>query len=510
MKLYFTSLKQNSLAATVTTAAFPQPYNAEEEAVIKLLEENRQHDGMFTAKLSAELLNFLQFTASMLCAFPVGLYMRKRIRKNKRLNYILQFKELLQVRNNIEKGSFAYDTLLFKQPALQLFKNKSHLANLVCLAILFGDEFIDGIAAAYGKQNIQEILNNKNVDYYLRHKKTTAGHELYYEFDIRTVLPQNVLDSTNAKYGITYKAFYDHLQFLLKEMNRYLNKTGDGKATEAAQLICRACNKCFDTYKADINEFDANYTLADLLQYQKTKDDDIIQVLLTLRAVLLDKKQLQYQKQFSSWSSMVRSMQLYDDMQDVAGDCNFQMNVLCYFAKNYFIAEWHWLQQNKYKMQKYKGLKLHSNISLHMPASCMMAMQYARNIAHTKLSWVQRKIQNYLWRKNWLGFNNPLLNEKGFCLSAVMNKKDNSIPLKLHYIQKQVMQVDHHFINEDMKWAYMIDVALMDDELKTFLLQKLTRKERYFLTSCYLEFPIEQKAVLVKKMVSSYTINALS
>jgi hypothetical protein len=510
MKFYFTSLKQNTLSTTVTAATYRQAYIPEQETVTKLLEENRQYDGLFTAKLSTELFNFLRFTASMLCAFPVGLYMRKRIRKNERLNYILQFKELLQVRNTIEKGSFAYDTLLFKQSPLQLFKNKSHLANLVCLAILFGDEFIDGIAAAHGKQNIQEILNNKTVDYYLRHRRTTAGHELYYEFDICNVLPQKVLESTNAKYGITYKAFYDHLQFLLMEMNRYLNKTAGEKATEAAQLICKACNKCFDTYKADINEFNDNYTLTDLLQYQKTKDDDIIQVLLTLRAVLLDKKQLQYQKQFSSWSSMVRSMQLYDDMQDVAGDCNFQMNVLCYFAKNYFIEEWHWLQQNKYKLQRCKGLELHSSISLHMPASCMITMQYARNIAHTKLSWVQRKIQNYLWRKNWLGFNNPLLNEKGFCLSAVMNKKDNSIPLKLHYIQKQVMKADHPLISEHMQWAYIIDVALMDDELKTFLLKKLTRKERYFLTSCYLEFPIEQKAALVKKALYSSTINFLS
>ena len=110
------------MATTVLAAAFPQPYDAEEETVTKMLEENRQHDASFTAKLSAELFNFLQFTTSMLCAFPVGLYMRKRIRRNERLNYILQFKELLQVRNTIEKGSFAYDTLLFKQSPFQLFK----------------------------------------------------------------------------------------------------------------------------------------------------------------------------------------------------------------------------------------------------------------------------------------------------------------------------------------------------------------------------------------------------
>jgi hypothetical protein len=509
MKLYFTSLNKNTSTAAPVTVAYRNLYNAEAQLVQDMLQENLQYDQQFSSKLSGEVFNFLQFTASMLCAFPVGLYMRKRIRKNKRLNYILQFKELLQVRNNIEKGSFAYDTLLFKQSPLQLLKNKSHLANLVCLAILFGDEFIDGIAAEHGKENIQRILCNESLDYYLRCKKENGRHELYYEFDICEVLPLKVLEGINTKYGITYKAFYNHLQFLLQEMNSYLNKLDDEKAIAASALICKACNKCFDTYKADINEFDENYTLADLLQYQKTKDDDIIQVLLTLRAVLLNKKQLQYQKQFSSWSSMVRSMQLYDDMQDVAGDCDFQMNVLCFFAKNYFTEEWFWLQEHKERLQKCKGMELHSTISLHMPASCMMAMQYARNIAHTKLSWVQRKIQNYLWRKNWLGFNNPLLNEKDFCLSAVMNKKDNSIPLKLYFIQKQVMAVANTFITSDMQWAYIIDVALMDNELKTFLLKKLTRKERYFLTSCYLEFPVAQKAAIAKKILTVSTVNSI-
>ena len=503
MKLQFTSLIQDVLATNTGRVEYRTPYDTDEQLVLQLLRENQQYDNRFTAAFSAELFNFLQFTASMLLAFPAGLYMRKRIRKNKRLNYILQFKELLSVRNNIEKGSFAYDTILFKRSGLQLLQNKSHLANLVCLAILFGDEFIDGIAAEHGKQDIQRILNDATLNYYLRHKKINGRHELYYEFDICHVLPQKVLSSTNAKYGITYKAFYDHLQFLLQEMNHYLNKLDDETALEAAQLICKACNKCFDTYKTDINEFDQNYSLTDLLQYQKTKDDDIIQVLLTLRAVLLNKKQLLYQKQFSSWSSMVRSMQLYDDMQDVAGDCNFQMNILCFFAKNYFTTEWQWLQQHKEQLQKYKGLQLHSTISLHMPASCIITMQYARNIAHTKLCWVQRKIQNYLWRKNWLGFNNPLLNEKGFCLSAIMNKKDDSIPVKLLYIQKQVLQIDHPFISDDMKWTHIIDVALMDEALKTFLFKKLSRREKYFLTSCFLEFPVERKATIARKLFTA-------
>lgn len=500
-------LVKSTSSTTLHVADVLDDYTEEEALVIRLLRENLEFDQLFSYNRASEWYHFLQFTSSMISAFPIALLMRMRIRKNKRLNYILQFNELLQVRNNIEKGSFAYDTILFEQSSFQLIKNKSHLANLVCLAILFGDEFIDGIATIHGKKNIQTILNNKQVDYYLHFKKTSKGYELYYAFDICEVLPKEVLESINPKYNITYRAFYGHLQFLLSEMNLHLYKLNEEVGEEAAQLICKACNKCFDTYKADINEFNENYSLQDLLQYQKTKDDDIIQVLLTLRAVLLGKKQLQYQKNFSSWSSMVRSMQLYDDMQDVATDCNFQMNILCFFSKNYFPEEWVWLQQNRVKLEQYKGLHLHAQVSLFMPASCMLVMQFARNIANTKLSWVQRKIQNYLWCKNWLGFNNQLLNPSGFCLSSVLDKNDFSIPLKFHFIQQRVFDTSNNLLTDDMKWSHMLDISLMDEELKLFIFDKISRKEKYKLISFFVELPISEKATLLKRVLEVSNIN---
>jgi hypothetical protein len=482
--------------------SYPAPGQMDEDALTlqQMVLENAEKDKSFPYHMAGEIARFLHFVSTMIWAFPLALMMRRKLRRNKKLNYILQFKALHQVRNNIEKGSFAYDTLLFRQSPLQLLQNKSHLANLVCLAILFGDEFIDGIAACHGKDNIRQILTDPGFHYYLRYKCKGDRLELYYEFDICKVLPLSVLGSVNHKYGINYTEFYDHLLFLLAELNRHVNKLPAGNKEEAALLICKACNKCFDTYKDDITEFREDYSFDELVQYQKTKDDDIIQVLLTLRAALLNKKKLHYQKQFASWGSMIRSMQLYDDMQDAAQDMDFQMNSLCYFAKNHFSHEWHWLVDNKCEVQKQEGLNLHAYICLHMPASVMMTMQYARNLSHTRLNWVQRKIQNYLWRKNWLGFNNHLLKEKAFCLSDIMQKEDTSIPLKWHFIQQHIMPVEHPLISGDMKWALGMDMALMDDELRNHLSKKITRKEKYFLTSCLVEFPVEKKAALARKV----------
>lgn len=477
----------------------------EDDVLYFIIEQNKKNENHLLFSFRNELKNFIGFSKTMIWAFPIALFMRWKIRKNKQLKQILQFKELLTVRNNIEKGSFAYDSLLFNENIFSLLKNKSHLANLVCLSLLFGDEFIDGIATTYGKKNVQYILNNEKFNFNLQYKNRDNNTvELFYEFDICELLPLHILNAVNTKYEISYKEFYQHLLFLLKEINRNINKLKYSLRDEAAQLICKACNKCFNTYKEDITSFNANYSFADLQHYQKTKDDDIIQVLLTLRALLLGKKQLNYQAQFTSWSSMVRSMQLYDDIQDIAHDYNFQINTVAFFAKNYFVNEWEWLLQNSELLKQQKGISLHAMVSLYMPASVILTMQYARNISH-KLSWVQHKIENYLWCKNWLGIKNKLLKEKSFCLSSIMSIKNPTIAFKLHLIKKHVNDIIHPLITTEMKFAHAIDIVLFDDELSNLLHKENKFKETYFLKSCFVKFPLEQKAKYFIQLLNSYS-----
>lgn len=471
----------------------------DEDSIWDILQQNKQFDAAFKTDTRKEIRSFLNFTNLMALAFPAGLITRSVLRKNKRLNKILRFRELTQVRNNIEKGSFAYDTILFNLSPLQVLKNKSHLANLVCLAILFGDEFIDGLAQEYGKANIKRILANQLQRYYLRHKEVNVSVELFYEFDIREIIPDAVLQTVNSKYGINYSEFYGHLQFLLEEMNRQLKKLPADISSEAAGLICTVCNRCFDTYCADINNFNVAYSLNDLLEYYNTKDNRIIKSLLSLRAVLLSKNTLQYQKQFGSWASMVRGMQLYDDMQDADQDCDFQMNFLCYFAFNHFLSEWEWLQENKEKLQQQHGISKYTNISINMPGSVMMCMQYSRYLSNKHLSWVQQKIHNYLWRKNWLGFNNPLLKDDEPPVNTILGSGNAAITAtKIALLKQAVFKVSHPFISSEMKWAHLIDIALMDEQLKQDLFNNCSRKEKYCLTSCYIEFPVDAKALVAK------------
>jgi hypothetical protein len=428
--------------------------------------------------------------------------MRKMVRGNKRLNYILQFKELQQVRSNIEKGSFAYDTLLFGLKPWQVLQNKSHLANLVCLAILFGDEFIDGIAQCYGKEAVREILANPKIDFSLRYRLTQNGAELYYEFDIRELLPNWVLDTVNEKYGISYRDFYAHLLFLLSEMNLQFSKLYEHQKAPAASLICKVCNLCFDTYKTDLAQFTDNYSIEQLLQYQQRKDDQIIQVLLELRCILLNKHLKTNQPKFANWSLMVRSMQVYDDLQDLALDHGYQMNFVCYFAHQFFKKEWNWLQDNQEKLAGLKGMEQAMMVSVNMPASTILCMQYAKQLVQGNLSWVQQKITGYLWKKNWFGWDNdlPLTERAAFGAVANMYGK-NKLTLidKVQLLQEKILSVKDPLISEDLRFAHLADTAFLDHELGQHFLSSLSKKDRYFIQQQFFSFPIQQKAALVKR-----------
>jgi hypothetical protein len=468
------------------------------EWLMTILAENKQFDNQYQDSWSAELKHFTKFIGSMLLAFPSGLFMRKLIRRNKQLSFILQFPALLSVRNNIEKGSFAYDTLLFKQSAFQVLQNKSHLANLVCLAILFGDEFIDGLAITAGKQTIRTILQDEKVNCKLQYHSSINETFLYYAFDIRDILPTSTLHTINEKYGITYYEFYDHLLFLLAEMNRNLNLLKPEIRITAAQLICQVCNRCFDTYKTDIAAFKPDYHLRDLLQYLDKKDDDIVHCLLTLRAVLLEKHTTLFTSQFKGWSTMVRSMQIYDDMEDAASDSGYQMNFACYFAYRFYKKEWDWLQATSDKLQLMPTLQRNLMMCLHMPASVIACRQYAKHIIVHQLSWVQKKITGYLWKKNWLGWNNDQYKHDCSAFVAITKSPLTKIQ-KITLLKNSILQIKESLLSEDNLYAHLLETAFLDPALRDDFFRFIPTRTAYFLKHHFFDYPDNRKAFYTRK-----------
>lgn len=478
-----------------------QSMNEEKLWLQHLMYSNKKSDETYISNWMHEVKYFSKFLRSMIVAFPIGLIKRNQLRKNKELLFILQFPELIPVRNNIEKGSFAYDTLLFKQSGFQLLLNKSHLANMVCLAILFGDEFIDGLAFECGKENIREILQDENINCNLQYKRVNKRIELFYAFDIRKVLPGNTLNAINEKYAISYNQFYDHLLFLLNEMNTHLNKLKPAIQAQAAQLICKICNNCFDTYRMDIAKFHADYSLQDLMDYFNKKDDDIIQNLLELRAVLLNKNAIEFVEQFNSWSTIVRSMQVYDDMEDAVTDLNYQMNFLCYFSKRFFEHEWQWLQNEAEMLKSLPALQRNFMICLKMPNAVIACKAYTKDIVLKNLNWVQKKIAGYLWKKNWLGWNNKKMIFEADLFSSFDMNACNAYE-KILLIYNTLFENKSNIISETEMYAHVLDTAVFDPMLKNHLFKFLSKKEAYFLSHHYFDYPLHKKAAHAKKWMA--------
>src|SRR6185503_18890104 len=104
--------------------------------------------------------------------------------------------------DNICKGSFAYNTFLYRKPAFSKNYNNSFLADLTCLALLFGDEFIDGICNETGKATVQQLLKENGKTFYLNIKNDTNCPQLEYSFDLCKLLPEDVWKLKNEKYKI--------------------------------------------------------------------------------------------------------------------------------------------------------------------------------------------------------------------------------------------------------------------------------------------------------------------
>jgi hypothetical protein len=361
---------------------------------------------LFDTKIGKRVVyyaNSLYYSRLLLVALPAALIAKWRLRKNKELQQILSFSALKSAKSNIEKSSFAYDVLLFKENPLAILKHKTYLANLVTLAIIFADEFIDGIAQAYGKHNVLSLLNKNRNDFYLQNKKTLEGYELLYSCDFSKKIPEYIMKGSNAKYNITYYTFYNHLLFILSHINKQLNKFSQKQQQQAAGIICNAVNKSFETYIYDLQCQSENLSYNELLQYQQTKDEDILQLLLELRAVLLKKTTCKYTQQFKSWAMMLRSMQLYDDLDDAANDLNFQPNICNWYASNYYLNEYHWLCQHKASLTNMTSAQRQALIIKNMPKTYKKILEQATQIHNKYFNWVQHKIIDYLWNKNWFG-----------------------------------------------------------------------------------------------------------
>lgn len=397
--------------------------------------------------------------------------------------------------NNICKGSFAYNTFLFRKPAFSKNYKNTFLADLTCLAILFGDEFIDGVCTEIGKTKVQELLKENGNKFYLNIRQIENAHaELEYSFDLYKLIPESVWEIKNEKYRITYHEFYELLKDLLDLMNVRLQKMKLSVAEKAAIKIKECCDLCFDTFIHDVKDTPVQLYYKGMIPptvWHEKKNRSIQLKLLDLRCVLLDKKVSGFEKKFNGWLDIISTMQVYDDMQDCRMDEHFQDNLLLAFASGSFPEEMEWFHENKKNFiddEQWRTL-----VSMHMPCSVYLCIKFTKDRMTQNMSWVQKKVCNYLWKNNW--FNHAKSFEERTGTKNIEKFTD---------ILNSTSPV-FKLTNSETEWkSYALEIAFHDKQLRKYLLSRSSWMERYFLYFNFIQMCSFEKTALINRIISSF------
>lgn len=394
--------------------------------------------------------------------------------------------------DNICKGSFAYNTFLYRKPAFSKNYNNTLLADLTCLALLFGDEFIDGICNETGKVKVQELLKENGNRFYLHINKNEPGYpQLEYSFDLYKLIPEFDWEIKNEKYNISYSEFYTLLKQLLDLMNERLKKMGRSVAENAATKIKEACDLCFDTFIHDVKDTPVQLYYKGMIPptvWHEKKNRSIQLKLLELRCLLFDKSIDSFEKKFTAWLDIISTMQVYDDMQDCRTDDHFQDNLLLAFASGNFPDEMKWFHENKKKF--FDDEQWRMQVSMHMPCSAYLCTKFTKDRMVDNMNWVQKKISNYLWKNNW------------FKPTADFEKRNKTENAKKFAEVLNFTSPVYQLTKSETEWrSYALEIAFHDKQLRKYILRKAGFLKRYFLFFNFIQMSSFEKTELVNKII---------
>lgn len=346
----------------------------------------------------SELKHLVSYKFLNILWWPVFKFHQRRFTHSSLFLFCKKLPLFTDLWRTIQKGSFAYNTLFLKISPFR--RSKTDLADITTLALFFGDEFIDGIAAAAGKPFIRQLVNKNPSRFYLQTKIKEGHVTLCYRVDLKRLLPPEIMQQVNAKYQISYEQFNELLEQFLGLMNEYLYRFPFPQAQKAAAKITDTCNTCFDSFLHDVNSCygqDDISKVREVLFFHETKTAYMQKKLLELRCILVNKEEAMSSIQSPGWLDIMRVIQIYDDIHDPVMDDGFQDNLLLSIACHYFPEESNWFCTNKHILADTKNQAL--LLSLYMPCSTEYCLQLASDKIMA-MNWEQQKIMHYLLFKN--------------------------------------------------------------------------------------------------------------
>jgi hypothetical protein len=385
--------------------------------------------------------------------------------------------------NTIQKGAFAYNTLFLRISPWQ--RSATDLADITTLALFWGDEFIDGLADTAGKPFVQQILQNDPGIFHLQICEKNDNITLHYRFNLAEMLPGPVLGKINKSYGISYQEFYKLLLQFLDLINDYLQRLPKPKAKRAATKIADACNACLESFLEDVRNSSCLLKVADVntvLRYHEQKTAYMQKKLLELRCTLADREDAMNSSQASGWLDIMRVVQVYDDIHDVAIDYGLQDNLVLSVAHHLFPEEWKWFLANRESLVPTKSRI--SLLSLDMPSTLEYCLQLASARVKT-MNWEQQKIMHYLVFKNSYELSScDALTQGSNCLG---------------YLYSLVRARMRHLSNVSVK-SFVVNTCVHVPELRGQLMHSLDYTTAYQLRFNLLALSDETRAAIFDQL----------
>lgn len=374
----------------------------------------------------------------------------------------------------IRCGSFAYNSLFLR---ISPWHRHTILTDILTVALFFGDEFIDGITEVTGKETMRKILASNGNKVYMKKRKWKGNYVVFFPGIIRQI-PAEILNTTNSRYGITYREFLELLVQLIELMNRGLARLPKELANETSSKIVRSTNSCLESFFHDVNTGAEIRTPAAVMNFHEQKTAVMISELLELRSVLGGRENISTNINKPGWLDVMRVVQIYDDIQDIVADYNKQDNIVISIAAHYYPEEWQWFIENKNLLLPETHLLY---LFTHMPAT----MEHCQRIASEKIrsmNWEQQKIMHYLIRKA-----TGKLYKKNCPLTRYLNPE---------VFYQQVKNKLVHLTDTQVR-AFVIDCLMQFRDSRKAICRYLTFTEKYMLNYNLMLISPEEKVKIL-------------
>ena len=327
------------------------------------------------------------------------LYWLRRLRARKLVpRVVLDDPALRETFFAIEQIGPLVDNFAFEGKAGAPWSTDAALADICFLYMQLADELLDELAAAAGGyaaagRIVQDLYTADVTERPLR--RLSLAHLVGAGVDP---------DAHSTKFGMTLGALFGVLESLARTIDERLARA-DESVAHAARLFL---HHCFQTFLDEVELCrEAPGGRADKLPLRKTawhfyrKNNLVMMLWLDLRARILGLAPHEHAGAIRRWGYLLASLQIFDDLKDIALDLERQPSYPLQIAANDFPEELDWFEARFGNRRAPVTRDDVPEVSVHACNTVRHCMRWSRLVALAHFDNTLAYAWDQRWRKSW-------------------------------------------------------------------------------------------------------------